>query len=116
MVKEEPLDLYTGRGGDRQEYTCQEDYSPEMDNMYTSSRSPDRSSPSITTSMSNSPSPSVKDQKTKKIYKPRFHIDYHDENSWISDSNIDPKSEQVGMHYSESEQDSFFTTLVVKNI
>nr|XP_027233611.1 uncharacterized protein LOC113825036 [Penaeus vannamei] len=74
-VKEEPLDLHMARDVH------------DMDTNFMAS--PERS-PSVATSISDSPSPSVKDQKTRKIYKPRFHIisDYNDENSWNSESDV----------------------------
>lgn len=83
-VKDEPLDLHIPRDVH------------DMDTSYMAS--PERS-PSITTSISDSPSPSVKDQKTRKLYKPRFHIisDYNDEGSWNSEP--DPKMEKFEVQY-----------------
>ncbi|XP_066985270.1 uncharacterized protein [Macrobrachium rosenbergii] len=100
LVKEEPLDLHMERGEMRSdmEAAC-----------YMAS--PERS-PSVATSISDSPSPSVKDQKTKKIYKPRFHIisDYNDETSWNSES--DPKMDKYSVQYCNNSVESQWETLL----
>ncbi|KAK7071793.1 hypothetical protein SK128_025466 [Halocaridina rubra] len=90
-VKEEPLDLHMSR-----------EVHGDMEAAYMTT-SPERS-PSVATSISDSPSPSVKDAKTRKIYKPRFHIisDYNDD--WNSES--DPKSEKYGVQYCNNSVES----------
>lgn len=96
-VKEEPLDLHMPRDVH------------DMDTSYMAS--PERS-PSVATSISDSPSPSVKDQKTRKIYKPRFHIisDYNDEGSWNSDT--DPKLEKFEVQYCNNSVQSQWETFL----
>ncbi|XP_068242399.1 uncharacterized protein [Palaemon carinicauda] len=99
-VKDEPLDLHMDRGEVRgdMEAAC-----------YMAS--PERS-PSVATSISGSPSPSVKDQKAKKIYKPRFHIisDYNDETSWNSES--DPNMDKYNIQYCNNSLESQWETFL----
>lgn len=96
-VKEEPLDLHIPRD------------MHDMDTSYIAS--PERS-PSVATSISGSPSPSVRDQKTRKIYKPRFHIisDYNDDGSWNSDP--EKKMEKSGVQYCNNSMQSQWETFL----
>ncbi|XP_042243627.1 uncharacterized protein LOC121880483 [Homarus americanus] len=96
-IKVEPLDLHIPRDVH------------DMDTSYMPS--PERS-PSVATSISDSPSPSVKDQKTRKLYKPRFHIisGYNDDVSWNSDP--DPKMEKDGVQYCNNSVHSQWETFL----